>query len=267
MSWGAYITASSYLLLAVAAYWSAGGRAAHWLWLTSYFFVYTIGELFILPVGLGLFGRLAPRGYAATMIAAWFLASFAGNFAAGALGALWGPLSPALFFVATAIVCALSGVLLSAVLRRQLPPCMRRPRGADRGRRRALSKRPGVQEINTTVALSEIRSSAALTLFATRRSGGTHQIRSRQSTGELPDAFWHRGHLGDHLRHTAPLPATSNVVESRFLAEPGLSELHLMMRRASHAYEAVIKATEREYASLMANSSTQSRRAFGGRKI
>lgn len=113
MAVGAFLVSASYLLLAGAAFWSAESHMpAHWLWLVGYFIVYTIGELFILPVGLGLFGRLAPPSMAATMIAAWFMASFAGNFAAGALGALWGAISPATFFALTALVSAVSGGLL-----------------------------------------------------------------------------------------------------------------------------------------------------------
>jgi POT family proton-dependent oligopeptide transporter len=115
MALGAFITAASYLILAFAAS-AAGSGTANWSWLVAYFLIYTLGELFILPVGLGLFGRLAPASFAATTIAAWFLASFAGNFAAGALGTLWGQLSPAAFFILTAAVCAASGVLLAALI-------------------------------------------------------------------------------------------------------------------------------------------------------
>jgi POT family proton-dependent oligopeptide transporter len=113
MAMGAFIVAASYLLIAAVAWWSGKtGVPASWAWLVAWFFVYTIGELFILPVGLGLFARMAPPTLAATTIAAWFLASFAGNFAAGALGTLWGAITPAAFFALTAGVAGLSGALL-----------------------------------------------------------------------------------------------------------------------------------------------------------
>jgi len=114
MAMGGYICATSYLILAAVA-WLSGSHPVSWLWLVAYFVVYTIGELFILPVGLGLFGRLAPTSLAATTIAAWFLASFGGNFVAGALGTLWGQISPASFFLVTAGISGLSGTLLHAV--------------------------------------------------------------------------------------------------------------------------------------------------------
>ena len=40
-----------------------------------FFAVLTFGELYILPVGLGMFAQLALPGLGATTIAAWFLAS------------------------------------------------------------------------------------------------------------------------------------------------------------------------------------------------
>jgi proton-dependent oligopeptide transporter, POT family len=111
MAIGASLVACSYLLLAAVAAWhAAAGAVVSWLWLVFFFVMLTAGELYILPIGLGLFGRLAPARYAATSIALWFFAAFAGNLAAGALGTLWSALSPAGFFCATAGVAAVSAV-------------------------------------------------------------------------------------------------------------------------------------------------------------
>jgi POT family proton-dependent oligopeptide transporter len=110
MSLGAFAVALAFLMLAgVDA--SAAGHA-HWLWLALFFLVFTAGELFVLPIGLGLFARLAPARHAATTIAAWYLASFTGNLLAGALGTLWSAMGHAAFFGAMAGVAAIAGVLL-----------------------------------------------------------------------------------------------------------------------------------------------------------
>jgi POT family proton-dependent oligopeptide transporter len=111
MATGGLIVGVSYFLLAIVAAWSGPERAS-WLWLALFFLVYTTGELFILPVGLGLFGRLAPWGFAATAIAAWFVAAFFGNLAAGVIGSLWSAMTPATFFVVAGVLAALSGALL-----------------------------------------------------------------------------------------------------------------------------------------------------------
>lgn len=117
MATGAFMLSGAYLILAAAAY-RAGvlGEHASWIWLALYFLILTAGELFILPVGLALFGRLAPERHAATMIAAWLSAAFFGNLLAGALGTLWSSIRPAEFFSIVAAVAAASGISLRALV-------------------------------------------------------------------------------------------------------------------------------------------------------
>jgi len=113
MAIGALTVALSYVLLAaVSHYADANGAPAHWLWLVVFFALLTLGELYILPVGLGMFAQLALPGFGATTIAAWFLAAFAGNLLSGVVGTWWSIMSPAAFFLAMAGIAALSGVVL-----------------------------------------------------------------------------------------------------------------------------------------------------------
>lgn len=116
MAMGALIVGASYFLLAIVAAYSGGERAS-WLWLALFFLIYTIGELFILPVGLGLFGKLAPLEFAATAIAAWFMGAFFGNLLAGAVGALWSDVSPATFFALTGAISMASAAMFLAIVR------------------------------------------------------------------------------------------------------------------------------------------------------
>jgi POT family proton-dependent oligopeptide transporter len=99
------------LLLAMVAFKAEPGRA-NWIWLVLFFSVFTLGELYILPTGLGLFARLAPIGYGSTTVAAWFLAIFSGSLAAGAVGTLWSATTPARFFVLLSVIAALAAGLL-----------------------------------------------------------------------------------------------------------------------------------------------------------
>lgn len=114
MALGAVIVAGAYLLLAFAAFEVGQGRA-HWLWFVAYFAIFTIGELHILPVGLGLFARLAPAGYGATTIAAWFCAIFTGSLCAGFVGRWWSSLSHAAFFFVLACIALLAAAMLIAL--------------------------------------------------------------------------------------------------------------------------------------------------------
>lgn len=119
MSTGAIILAVSYLVLSLVSLHSHDtGTRTSWLWLALFFFSFTWGELFILPVGLSLFGRIAPEKYAASMIAAWFAAASFGNLGAGALGTLWSGMPPWRFFAMVAVIAAIAGGLLLALVPR-----------------------------------------------------------------------------------------------------------------------------------------------------
>lgn len=72
----------------------------------------TACEMAILPVGLATFAQSASAAYAATGVALWFLASFAGSLAAGFAGALWPVLGTAGFFLFMAACAGLSAALL-----------------------------------------------------------------------------------------------------------------------------------------------------------
>jgi POT family proton-dependent oligopeptide transporter len=110
MAMGAFGVGAAFAMLAVVDAYAHG--QANWVWLAVFFLVLTTGELFILPIGLGLFARLAPKGHGATTIAGWFFTSFGGNLLAGALGMLWTSFGPSAFFGAMALVAAAAGTLL-----------------------------------------------------------------------------------------------------------------------------------------------------------
>ena len=114
MSLGAFGVALSYLLLcAVIA--MAGGSLVHWAIVVAFFLLYTLAEIYILPVGLSLFATLSPSRFTATTIAAWFLASFAGNLLSGYVGTWWSAMGPAAFFAAMGFIAAAAGVALATL--------------------------------------------------------------------------------------------------------------------------------------------------------
>jgi POT family proton-dependent oligopeptide transporter len=126
MATGALIVGASYLLLAALS-WKAGNVSVHWTWFALFWVVLTLGELFILPTGLGLFARLAPARFGATTVASWFLASFAGSLAAGLVGTLWERMSHPAFFAVLAAICMFSAFALRLMdsRARQLAPELR----------------------------------------------------------------------------------------------------------------------------------------------
>ncbi|HTG39019.1 peptide MFS transporter [Sphingomonas sp.] len=113
MAIGALIVAGAFALLAILSAVAGGGVG--WPWLVLFFMALTLGELFILPTGLGLFARLAPPGHGATTVAAWFLAIFTGSLTAGLVGTLWSHMTPAAYFGLLAAIAVTAGLLLRSL--------------------------------------------------------------------------------------------------------------------------------------------------------
>jgi POT family proton-dependent oligopeptide transporter len=114
MAIGALVVAAAYLVLAIVAA-THGQQRASWLWLVVFFVVFTLGELYILPTGLGLFARLAPPRLGATTVGAWYLIIFSGSLSAGAIGTLWSGLSHGAFFFLLSVISVMAAALLLAL--------------------------------------------------------------------------------------------------------------------------------------------------------
>ena len=77
-----------WLMVAAANAVIAGGpgtRVSMW-WLTGSYFLQTIGELSLSPVGLSSMTKLSPRRFVGQMMGVWFLATALGNLIAGLVG-------------------------------------------------------------------------------------------------------------------------------------------------------------------------------------
>jgi POT family proton-dependent oligopeptide transporter len=91
---GLAFLALSFLLMVPAALFTAGGRVSP-LWLVALFFLQTVGELFLSPVGLSTMTRLAPRRAVGFVLGIWFLGAALGNKLAGVLGSGFTSADPA----------------------------------------------------------------------------------------------------------------------------------------------------------------------------
>jgi POT family proton-dependent oligopeptide transporter len=111
MAIGALVVAAAYVLLAAVTALADGARV-DWAWLAVFFVVLTLGELYILPTGLGLFAKLAPPRLGATTVASWFLAIFSGSLLAGLVGTLWSKASHPSFFLLLAGLAVAAAALL-----------------------------------------------------------------------------------------------------------------------------------------------------------
>lgn len=59
------------------------------LWLTGLYFLHTVGELFLSPIGLSMVNKLAPGRFTSLMMGIWFMAIATGNKLAGTMSSLY----------------------------------------------------------------------------------------------------------------------------------------------------------------------------------
>ena len=107
----------SFALMVPAAQLTAAGEVSP-LWLVGLFFLQTVGELLLSPVGLSAMTRLAPARATGLVLGVWFLAAAWGNKLAGVMGGQFsGGKSEALysFFLTQAIWVAVAAALLLCV--------------------------------------------------------------------------------------------------------------------------------------------------------
>jgi len=96
-------------------------------WLIGLYFLHTIGELCLSPVGLSIVTKLAPARIVGAMMGLWFLSIAVGNKLAGMAGGLFETLPlPKLFGAVAAVAFAAALVLLA------ITPWLRRLMGAVR---------------------------------------------------------------------------------------------------------------------------------------
>jgi POT family proton-dependent oligopeptide transporter len=81
---GLLFVALSFVLMVPAAKLTAEGKVGP-LWLVGLFFLQTVGEMLLSPVGLSTMTKLAPQRLLGMVMGIWFLAAALGNKLAGVL--------------------------------------------------------------------------------------------------------------------------------------------------------------------------------------
>jgi POT family proton-dependent oligopeptide transporter len=118
MSFGCVLAGLAMALMVGAAAVSGpeGARVSSW-WTIGYFVLLTLGELFVIPVGLTLVETLSPAAFAATAMGAWYIAKFLGSLLAGLMGAYWLKIPPSDFFALGMVSPLLAAICLYAMAR------------------------------------------------------------------------------------------------------------------------------------------------------
>jgi len=104
MGIGCLLCGGAYILMILAAKAVPGVDRGSVLWLLGTVFVFTMGELYLSPIGLSLVTKVAPKPIMSMMMGVWFLSSFIGNYMTGYLGTFYTKMPKETFFL---ICCGL----------------------------------------------------------------------------------------------------------------------------------------------------------------
>ena len=84
------------------------------LWLTFGTLIYTLGELYLSPIGLSLVTKVSPARLVSMMMGMWFLSSFFGNYLSGYIGTYYEKMSHESFFMLLTVLSIVAGAAIFA---------------------------------------------------------------------------------------------------------------------------------------------------------
>jgi len=88
-AFGLLFLALGYVFIAFGVDGAEPGVKVSIIWLTGLYFIHTIGELFLSPIGLSMVNKLAPVRFASLLMGVWFLSTAAANNFAGFLSSFY----------------------------------------------------------------------------------------------------------------------------------------------------------------------------------
>jgi len=101
-----------FLVLAPAARMAADGTLVSPMWLVGVYFIHTIAELCLSPVGLSSMTKLAPARIVSLMMGVWFIGASVGNFLGGVTARFYESMPLARLFFSVALLPIAAGIVL-----------------------------------------------------------------------------------------------------------------------------------------------------------
>lgn len=87
-------------------------------WLISTYFVLTIAELFLSPMGISFVSKVAPPKYKGLAQGGWLAATAVGNYLVAIIGYMWGGMSLWMLWGVLVVCCAVSAIFLFSVMKK-----------------------------------------------------------------------------------------------------------------------------------------------------
>lgn len=111
--------AVAFLLMMYVAGIAQGAEKLNVLWITVVVLLFTIGELYLSPIGQAMVSKVAPARMVSMFMGVWFLSSFFGNYLAGFIGAYYDRMGNQEYF-AIMVGMSVLAVLMFILPRKQL---------------------------------------------------------------------------------------------------------------------------------------------------
>lgn len=87
-------------------------------WLISTYFVLTIAELFLSPMGISFVSKVAPPKYKGLAQGGWLAATAVGNYLVAIIGYMWGGMSLWMLWGILVVCCTVSAIFLFSVMKK-----------------------------------------------------------------------------------------------------------------------------------------------------
>jgi POT family proton-dependent oligopeptide transporter len=113
MAIGCFLLGLSFIVMIVGARAIGAGKGSPF-WLIACTLLFTVGELYLSPVGLSLVTKVSPARIVSMMMGVWFLATFLGNFLSGTIGVLYTRWSNEAFFALLTLLGVAAGCAMLA---------------------------------------------------------------------------------------------------------------------------------------------------------
>jgi POT family proton-dependent oligopeptide transporter len=119
MGIGSVLCGVAFIVMIIAAkVVGEGAEKGSLMWLTLTTWLFTMGELFLSPIGLSLVTKVAPAKMLSMMMGMWFLSSFFGNYLAGYIGTYYEKMPKDAFFLLLCVMGVIVGLFFFAAEKR-----------------------------------------------------------------------------------------------------------------------------------------------------
>ena len=115
MAMGCTMLGLSFLPLILVTTGMQPDQRINFMWLVGCTSLYTVGEIYLSPIGQSLVTKVAPAHVVSMLMGMWFFSNFFGNYLTGYLGTFYEKMSKEAFFTMIALFAVVAGAAIFAL--------------------------------------------------------------------------------------------------------------------------------------------------------